>query len=229
MKERFPTERQAAVFRIIPAIMSEMKKGPAYRIETERLVLRCWHPQDAVLLRDAISTSLEHLRAWMPWANDEPVSLEAMTKRLRQFRALFDMDKDYIYAIFNQDETQVLGGSGLHTRLGENAREIGYWIHVDHTNQGYATEVSAALTRVAFEIDQMDRVEIHCSPENPASASVPRKIGFVHEATLRRRGPVKGGQPVDSMIWSMHADDYPTSLPAHARIEAFNVSGDSLL
>lgn len=229
MKAKSPTETQAAVSRIMPAIMSEMKKGPAYRIETERLVLRCWEPRDATLLTDAITASLEHLREWMPWANDEPAPLAAMTKRLRRFRALFDMDKDYVYAVFSQDETQVLGGSGLHTRLGENAREIGYWIHVDHINQGYATEVSAALTKVAFEIDGMDRVEIHCSPKNLASASIPRKLGFAHEATLRRRGPVRNGTRVDSMIWSMHADEYPTSPLAHVWIEAFDVGGNALL
>jgi len=229
MKAKSPTETQAAVSRIIPAIMSEMKKGPAYRIETKRLVLRCWEPRDAALLTDAITASLEHLRKWMPWANDEPTPLAAMTKRLRQFRALFDMDKDYVYAVFNQDETQVLGGSGLHTGLGETAREIGYWVHVDHINQGYATEASAALTEVAFEIDQMDRVEIHCSPKNLASASIPRKLGFVHEGTLRRRGPVRNGAPVDSMIWSMHADDYPVSLLVHEPIRAFDVSGNPLL
>ena len=208
--------------------MAKTKVGPVYRVETERLVLRCWEPRDAALLRDAIIASLEHLREWMPWANDEPVSLQAMTKRLRQFRASFDMDKDYVYAIFNQDETQVLGGSGLHTRLGENVREIGYWIHVDHINQGYATEASAALSKVAFEIEGMDRVEIHCSPENPASASVPRKIGFVHEATLRRRGPILNGQPVDEMIWSMHADEYPGSMPSNTQILAFDASGCSI-
>ncbi|MCK5246075.1 GNAT family N-acetyltransferase, partial [Candidatus Bipolaricaulota bacterium] len=71
----------------------------------------------------------------------------------------------------------------------------------------------------------MDRVEIHCSPENPASATVPRRIGFVHEATLRRRGPVKDGQPVDSMIWTMHADDYPGSMPSDAQIRAYDASG----
>jgi len=208
--------------------MAATNVGPAYRVETERLVLRCWEPRDAALLRDAIIASLEHLREWMPWANDEPVSLQAMTKRLRQFRALFDMDKDYVYAVFNQDETQILGGSGLHTSLGENAREIGYWIHADHINQGYATEVSAALTKVALEIDQMDRVEIHCNPENPASVSIPRKIGFVHEATLRRRGPIKNGTPVDSMIWSMHADEYPGSMPSKMQVTAFNAFGDRM-
>ena len=209
--------------------MSTETKGPAYRVETERLVVRCWQPQDASLGKAAIDASREHLRVWMPWADTEPEQLSVMIKRVRHFRAIFDLDKDYIYAIFNKDETQVLGGSGLHTRLGENAREIGYWIHVDHINQGYATEVSAALTKVAFEVDNMDRVEIHCSPLNPASSSVPRKVGFVHEATLRRRGPIKDGQPVDSMIWSMHAADYPNSMPSSARILAYDACGERIL
>jgi len=213
----------------MPSIMSAIKKGPAYRVETERLVIRCWQPQDAALGKEAIDASREHLRAWMPWADAEPDPLAVVVNRLRQFRAMFDLSKDYVYAIFNKDETQVLGGSGLHTRLGENAREIGYWIHVDHINRGYATEVSAALAKVAFEIDGMDRVEIHCSPKNPASSAVPRKIGFVHEATLRRRGPIKDGQPVDSMVWSMHADDYPNSMPASAKIKAYNAFGDRIL
>lgn len=152
-----------------------------------------------------------------------------MIKRVRQFRAMFDLDKDYVYAVLSKDESVIVGGSGLHTRLGENAREIGYWIHVDHINQGYATEVSAALTKVAFEVDNMDRVEIHCSPLNPASSSIPRKIGFIHEATLRRRGPIKDGQPVDSMIWSMHAADYPNTMPASADVLAYDACGDRIL
>ena len=209
--------------------MSTKRIGPAYRVETERLVLRCWEPKDAQSLKSAVDASREHLRVWMPWADTEPESIDIAIKRLRQFRAMFDLDKDFVYAIFNRDETQVLGGSGLHTRLGETVREIGYWIHVDHINQGYATEVSAALTKVAFEIDGIDRVEIHCSPQNLASSAVPRKIGFVHEATLRRRGPIKDGQPVDSMIWSMHADSYPNSLPSRAEVVAYDGFGSPIL
>ena len=206
-----------------------MKKRPAYRVETERLVIRCWEPRDAKLLKKAVDDSREHLRVWMPWADDDPEPLAVVIKRLRQFRAMFDLDKDYVYGVFSSDETQVVGGSGLHTRVGENAREIGYWIHVNHINHGYATEVSAALTKVAFEIDGMDRVEIHCSPLNLASASVPRKLGYVHEATLRRRGPIKDGEPVDSMIWSMHAADYPCSMPAQMDLQAFDATGNVIL
>ena len=199
--------------------------APAYRIGTERLILRCWDPADAAALKTSIDESLAHLREWMRWADDEPEPLEAKIERLRGFRGRFDLDQDYVYAIFDPTETIVLGGSGLHTRAGEGAREIGYWIHADHINRGYATETAAALTKVAFAICEMRRVEIHCSPANPASASVPRKLGFVHEGTLRRRGPTKDGMPVDSMIWVMHDDDYPGSPVASATIEAFDAAG----
>ena len=56
-----------------------------YRIEIEDgPVLRCWHPHDAPLLKDAIDSSLEHLREWMPGAPDEPQELEEKAALLRE-------------------------------------------------------------------------------------------------------------------------------------------------
>ena len=46
----------------------------------------------------------------------------------------------------------MLGGMGLHTRVGPRAREIGYWIRKDAEGRGYVTEAVAALTRVGFEV-----------------------------------------------------------------------------
>lgn len=203
--------------------------GPAYRIQTPRLVLRCWDPADAPLLLEAITASLEHLRPWMPWAHQEPTSVEAKAERLRRFRADFDLDRDFVYGIFSPDEQRVLGGTGLHTRAGEGAREIGYWIHADHIGQGYATEVTAALTRVAFEVDQVRRVEIHCDPENGRSAAVPRRLGYTYEATLRQRLLTDDGSPRDTMIWSLLREEYPQTPAAAAEITALDVLGRRLL
>lgn len=209
--------------------MAENLPGPAYRIETERLVIRCWNPADAPLLAAAIEASVDHLSPWMPWARDEPSPMDERIERLRRFRGLFDLSQDFVYGIFNLDETQVLGGSGLHTRRGKEAREIGYWIHVDYINRGLATESSAALTRVAFEVDGVRRVEIHCDPENVRSAAIPEKLGFTHEATLRKR-PVEGSdEPRDTMIWTMFLDDYPGSAAASLEVRAFDVIGRKIL
>ncbi|MGI8886006.1 MAG: hypothetical protein ACR2G9_03745 [Gaiellaceae bacterium] len=48
---------------------------PPYRIVSERLVIRCWEPLDAPLVKEAIDSSLEHLQPWMPWARAEPQEL----------------------------------------------------------------------------------------------------------------------------------------------------------
>jgi RimJ/RimL family protein N-acetyltransferase len=209
--------------------MSTTGCGPAYRIHTRRLVLRCWHPMDAPLLKAAIDANLEHLRPWLPWAQYEPEDLQTKIERLRQWRGAFDLGQDFAYGIFNRQETQVLGSSGLHTRVGPEAREIGYWVHQDRINQGLATEAAAALTRVGFAIDKVARIEIHCGPDNIRSQAVPRKLGFRHEATLRQRARTSDGKPRDTMIWTLLADEYPNTPAATAEIEAFDVMGRWLL
>ena len=40
---------------------------------------------------------------------------------------------------------------------------------------------------VGFVHDRMNRFEIHCAPDNLRSAGVPRRLGYTHEATLRKR------------------------------------------
>ncbi len=201
---------------------------PAYRIETERTVLRCWQPGDAPLLSAAIEASLTHLQEWMPWAASEPKSLDERSAFLRGRRAAFDRDEEYVYGIFNRDESAVIGGTGLHRRDGGNCLEIGYWIHVDYINRGLATEISAALTKVAFAIHRVDWVEIHCDPNNIPSASVPRKLGYTHEATLRRRRTTPLGKIEGTMLWSIFADEFADSPSAGARISAFDVLSNEM-
>jgi RimJ/RimL family protein N-acetyltransferase len=122
-----------------------------------------------------------------------------------------------------------LAGTGLHTRAGSGGREIGYWIHAAHVNQGLATEAAAALTKVAFVVDDVRRVEIHCDPANVRSLAVPRKLGFRHEATLRARTTTPDGRPRDTMIWTLLADEFAASPASTAEVEAFDVIGRRIL
>jgi len=210
--------------------MGEAKMpGPAYGLRTPRLLIRCWHPRDAEMLKTAIDQSLEHLRPWMPWTSEEPEELQAKIDRLRSWRAMFDLGKDLVYGLFTPDENKVLGSSGLHTRVGQGAREIGYWIHADHINQGLATEAAGALTRIAFELDDVVRVEIHCDPRNVRSATVPRKLGFTHEATLRDRTIDAAGERHDTMIWTLLRHEYVESRAHDITLRAWDVVGRRIL
>jgi RimJ/RimL family protein N-acetyltransferase len=139
--------------------MNSAASSPAYRIHTRRLVLRCWQPEDAPLLKAAADSSLDHLRPWMPWAHQEPTNIEA---------------------------------------------------------------------KVAFEVDKVERVGIHCDRENHASAAVARKSGFAHEETMPKE-TADDRVPVYQMIWVMHIDAYPASPAAEAGAEAFDAIGRRLL
>jgi RimJ/RimL family protein N-acetyltransferase len=200
----------------------------AYRIETKRLVVRCYHPSDAPLLAESVTESLEHLRPWMPWVYNEPEPIEEKVQRLKLFRGNFDLGQNFTYGIFNPDETKLIGGTGLHTRLGENELEIGYWIHKDYINQGLVTEATAALVKVAFEIIHVHRLEIHCDPENFASAAIPRKLGFTNEGTLRAKTRFLDSWS-DSMIWGLLEVEYPDSPSSRAEIKAFDANGQQVL
>lgn len=208
--------------------MTETIPGPAYRIVTPRLVLRCWEPQDAPLLKEATDSSIDHLLPWMTWAAAAPQPLQHTIDLMRRFRSKFDSDADYVYGIFNADESAAFGGSGLHTRAGEGAREIGYWIRKSQARRGYITEAASALTRVAFEVSHMRRVEIQVAAGNHASAGVARKLGYTLEGTQRQRAQLHNGVD-DMLLFALLADEYPLSPAAALPAQAFDVIGRRLL
>jgi RimJ/RimL family protein N-acetyltransferase len=168
---------------------------PPYRIETERLVLRPWALEDAPALGAALAQSREHLLPWMAWARDEPAPRAALLDRIRRFRAQFDLGTDFVLGIFDRESGAVVGGTGLHHRVGPLAAEIGYWVHVDHVGRGIATEVAAALTQVGLGPLPYLKLEIRVVPENRASAAIPRRLGYRLDGLLRSHVP--GAAPTD--------------------------------
>ena len=203
---------------------------PPYRIVTERLLIRCWEPRDAPRLKEAIDASLEELRPWMPWARSEPQELAEKVALLRRFRGQFDLGTDFALGMFDAGENEVVGGTGLHKRRGADALEIGYWIRTGRTGRGLATESSAALTRVAFELCDVDRVEIRVDPANEASIGIPRRLGFAEEGILRRRlPPDETGVPRDVIVFSLFRDGFADSPAAAVPVQAFDAAGERVL
>lgn len=147
-------------------------------------MLRCWREEDAPALKEAIDSSLDELRRWMPWAAREPTSLREKRRLLRAFAREFEEGANFVYGIFDRASGDVIGGTGLHRRRGLGDLEIGYWIRSDRVGNGYATETTAVLTRVAFEVLEIDRVVVVVDPKNVASLGVPRKLCFVESETL---------------------------------------------
>lgn len=175
--------------------------GTVYRIETERLFLRCWEPADAADLLALIADNEVHLGAWLPWLTGRPRTVLAQAELLRGFRSRFDTDKEFVFGVFSR-AGKCLGSVGLHRSVGANALEVGYWLGRSSAGQGLGTEMVAAACQAAFASAQIQRLEIHCAPDNLPSLRIAARLGFQHEATLSRRLTSARGVH-DMMLWCL--------------------------
>ena len=174
---------------------------PPGEIEAPPLLLRRWLAEDLGTLERELEHSRAHLAHWLLWARDADHA--SLTTFLLASQAAFEARTDFAYGIVGPGGALV-GGAGLHARLGPGALEIGYWIGVDHVGRGYATAAARALTQAALALDGVDRVEIHCDEANHGSAAVPRKLGYRLDR-LEAGEPEAPGDTGRSMVWVLEA------------------------
>ena len=113
----------------------------------------------------------------------------------------------------------------MHTRHEPSAREIGYWVHKDFIRQGIATEIVCGLSKLAFEIEGLNRLEIRCDIANKPSAGVPEKCGFKLREILKGGMKDVYGKERDTMIWEMKREDYLQSKMRNFELRAFDING----
>ncbi|HET7234256.1 MAG TPA: GNAT family protein [Longimicrobium sp.] len=201
--------------------------GTPYRIVTPSIVLRCWEPCDASTLHRLIADNLEHLRPWVSWAANEPKPLAARLAEVRQWRAAFDLDHLWQWAILSADDGELVGGVVMNRMPDGATVDTGVWVEMARTRRGLGTESMAVLARMAFELMGMTRVQAATDPANERSNALLRKLGYVHEATTRH---LEHGVRKDELLWSILADEWPATFAAEVASEAraFDALGNRL-
>jgi RimJ/RimL family protein N-acetyltransferase len=202
-------------------------RGPAYRIETARTRLRCFEPHDTPMLEQAIGENIAHLAPSMDWIRHEPQGFERRVVWVRTQRGHFDLDSDYTYGIFPKEGAQCLGVALLKLSPEPFERELGYWIHKDHLRKGLATEVCAALLRVAFELDALSCVELTTLPENEASRGVALKLGFSGPRSQPARHTGPHGEVREVHVYTLSRAEYVVQ--PRPQISAYDVLGRPLI
>ena len=152
-------------------------EAPPERIELPAVgaALRRHRADDVDAVHAAVEANRDHLRPFMPWADQSKADTEGFVAGAQQRCA---ERSDFAYLVVDAGDGRVLGGCGIHLRVGPDAAEVGYWLTAAATGRGLATATAAALTEAAFQLDGVDRVEIHCDEANVRSAAIPRRLGF---------------------------------------------------
>ncbi len=175
-------------------------------IGSGRLHLRTWRRSDAESLARVVATSLEHLRPWMPWVEDEPLSSAQRVELFDTWERGRLNGGDAFYAVVLDGE--LVGGCGLHRRIGPAGLEVGYWISASHVRGGLASGATVLLTSEAFAQPQVEVVEVHHDKSNVASAGVPRQLGFTLVSELPDEIVAPGEVGIE-LVWRMRRGDWP--------------------
>ncbi|HEX2773813.1 MAG TPA: GNAT family N-acetyltransferase [Micromonosporaceae bacterium] len=171
---------------------------PPEMINAGEVVLKRWEPAWADEAARAVRESLPELQPFMPWAHNE-YDVDASRSFIETSVNQWAEGTAFNYAVFTT-AGELVGSSGLMTRMGPGTLEIGYWIHSAHTGRGYASGAVAALTRVALTLPGIDRVAIKHDVANPASGAVAAKAGFTEVERVEREPEAPGETGVD-VVW----------------------------
>jgi RimJ/RimL family protein N-acetyltransferase len=176
-------------------------------IRTPRLVLRPWQPEDAASLNPVLEANWEHLRWWIPARVATPAPVPVLAERLAGFAADFAADKEWRFGMFAAGEHKLLGEVGVFPRSATgrvpvaqaDRAELGYWLRVDETGRGIATEAARALFAVVAGIPRFSHVEIRCDPRNAVSAAVAQRLGFELGSTISELSA--SGESYETQVW----------------------------
>ena len=166
------------------------------RIETARLILRCYEPSDLAAFDRGAVRSINHIGRFMPVVRAELLGDRGVL--LADARRSFEAGERFEYGLFLPDGSFV-GNCGGHW-VGEGELNIGYWVIVEHIRKGYASEAVRALTTEGFRAG-VQRFVLNCDPRNTASIGVARSTGFTYLTTDERVNPE--GVPYKEMTWEL--------------------------
>jgi ribosomal-protein-alanine N-acetyltransferase len=85
---------------------------------------------------------------------------------------------------------EAIGYAGVrHTEIaGRPEVELMWFVHPDHWNRGYATEMAREAIRVAFEVLELDDVVAFTVVANAPSRAVMEKLGMTREREIEHAG-----------------------------------------
>lgn len=160
---------------------------------------------------------LEDLDRLVRWINDPEVTIFLTMGRFpinsvkeeEWVRDIYNSQNDIVMGIVLKDGDQHIGNVGLHqidwvSRVGTFGIIIG---EKEYQNKGYGTEAVILMLDYAFDVLNLNRVELTVFEFNTRAIRCYEKAGFVLEGRLRKK-MFKGGAYRDVLIMSVLRDEW---------------------
>jgi ribosomal-protein-alanine N-acetyltransferase len=180
-----------------------MKIPIAERMETERLVLTRFRPEDAEAIFYTYASKPEATR-FMMWPMHQSIS--DTRSYLNYALQGWHQGIDYSFAVRLKSSNRLIGSCGLMNDEGKI--QFGYILGPAHWNNGYATETTRALLAEVRRHPEVYRINTFADTENTASIHVLKKCGLEEEVVLEKwfRFPNQNNQPKDCVLFKLPID-----------------------
>lgn len=170
-------------------------------IETERLILRKFRPDDIDDMWEWCTDPDVGPNAGWPVHHTREFTIQTLTHF---------MVKGEVYAIYHKASEKVIGSIGAHKRNPGNSYdvEVGYVLNKKFWSNGYMTEACRGLITYIFEETNNFRISISHFSINDRSRRVIEKLGFSYEGTMRKARITPNGVICDSIKYGMLKEDF---------------------
>src|SRR5919198_1216360 len=162
----------------------------------ERCTIRPWRLDDA----DSLTKHANNRKVWLALRDlfPHPYTIQDAHQFLQQA-----ISEQPTMKFCVEIDGAAAGGIGLH--LGEDVHShtatLGYWLGEKFWRRGIMTEAVTAFTSFWFDNFPLRRISAEVFVNNPASARVLEKAGFVFEGRLKNN-VIKDGDLLDSLLYA---------------------------
>ena len=194
-------ERRKVAFPLPPANL---------RLETERLYLRPYRPEDAPWYAAMSLRNREHLRRFEDGNPAMTIeSAEDAERVLAAFAADWQAGRAFFLGAFLRETDEFVAQIyvGVPNRdLPEF--EIGFFADRQHEGRGYVSEAVRGILAFFFEELRARRVRLECDETNERSARVAERCGFKLEGRLRENHLWGDGSLTGTLLYGMLAREH---------------------
>jgi ribosomal-protein-alanine N-acetyltransferase len=182
-----------------------MKHQGTRKIETQRLILRPFTPEDAEAMFRNWASDPE-VTKYLTWPAHSNVEVSQWVTN--DWVSHYGEENFYQWAIVLKELGEPIGSIAA-VKIDEDAQwvEIGYCIGRAWWRQGFVSEALKAVMTFFFEQVGVLRIQARHDPRNPNSGAVMAKCGMKYEGTLRQAD--RNNQGIcDAAVYGILREEY---------------------
>ena len=189
--------------------MHQMLIDMPAKLETERLILRCYKYGDGKVYYSMLNENIEHLKKY---DNDRLFTIKSEDEAEIYIRELISdwyARKRFVLGVWEKNSKKFVGEIWIEANNWEDRIfEIGWFAEKGNTGRGYVTEAAKASLKLIFEVFGGHKVVVTAEDSNQRSYSVAERCGFLKEGHFREQKRYKDGSWHGTLYYGLLKNEY---------------------